>query len=564
VSSALALVNRLSTLDEAVIVEALAIREPKTIGLRDLFDLAEALLVTSSIDRGLARLSRAELTAIATGAADERVIARCDALLLADDKQIFPEVIERAAHWTASRDQTARPPFVKVMVMDHSQARTAFVEGLTAVAMLDELLAAIARGSLRVNASGALPKASLALLEHVMPRTDIPLNELVSWATRARLVTTHLGNIVVDSTRAAGWNNLSHTERWTWLVTRWLEDLSREVRELLQTTRWTMADLDEAAAHELIVTHGWIVPVLEEALVTGRLLGLVRESSTSPVALTVLRDGVTALRTFVEKNAPAETDKVVVQHDLSIIASAPLDAATAARLRSMAHVESRGMASTFRLSADSISRALARGETGDSIRAFLEQASVTPVPQNLIYLINDLGAKHGSVLVSHGTHRTTVTTTNDQLAGLFLVDSNLRNLHLSRIDDLTFETAIEPQAVLSMLVEAGYPAIAREPDRREETVVDEARHPALAALVGRLRSQDGEIPMDASWLKRQLDLAIRNKESVIVTVAMPDGEREFELEVTALANGRLRGRDVRGSVERTLPLDYVTAVRATG
>ncbi|CAB4899014.1 unannotated protein [freshwater metagenome] len=563
-SSALALVNRLSTLDEAVIVEALAIREPKTIGLRDLFDLAESLLVTSSIDRGLARLSRAELTSIANGDSDERLIARCDALLLGDDTDIFSEVTERARHWTTSRDQTARPTFLEVSVMDASEARAAFVEGLTAVAMLDELLAAIARGPLRVNASGALPKASLALLEHVMPRTEVPLHELVSWATQARLVTTRLGNIVVDPTRAAGWNHLSHSERWTWLVTQWLEDLSSGASDLLQTTRWTMADLDEAASHELIVTHAWLVPIIDDALVTARLLGLVRESSTSPVALAVLRDGVTALRTFIDKNAPEETNKVVVQHDLSIIASAPLDATTAARLRSMAHVESRGMASTFRLSADSISRALAMGETGESIRAFLEQASVTPVPQNLIYLINDLGAKHGSVLVSRGASRTTVTAANDQLAGLFSVDSNLRNLQLARIDDLTFETAVEPNAVLSMLVEAGYPAIASESGPRAEVVLDEVRHPALAALVARLRSQGGEIPMDASWLKRQLDLAIRNKESVIVTVAMPDGEREFELEVTALANGRLRGRDVRGSVERTLPLDYVTAVRATG
>jgi hypothetical protein len=47
---------------------------------------------------------------------------------------------------------------------------------------------------------------------------------------------------------------------------------------------------------------------------------------------------------------------------------------------------------------------------------------------------------------------------------------------------------------------------------------------------------------------------------VTVTVQMPDGERDFELEVTALANGRLRGRDLRGAVERTLPLAFITAV----
>jgi hypothetical protein len=114
------------------------------------------------------------------------------------------------------------------------------------------------------------------------------------------------------------------------------------------------------------------------------------------------------------------------------------------------------------------------------------------------------------------------------------------------------------------LVEAGYPAIPIDVPVELEDAPIETPDAALRALVRRLRERDEDIPMDASWLKRQLDLAIRNKERVTVTVQMPDGVRDFELEVTALANGRLRGRDLRGAVERTLPLSAITAVSPAG
>jgi hypothetical protein len=226
----------------------------------------------------------------------------------------------------------------------------------------------------------------------------------------------------------------------------------------------------------------------------------------------------------------------------------------------MAHVESRGMASTFRISAESISRALATGDDGEALLAFLLEHSLTELPQNLVYLINDLAAKHGSVRVSRIAGRTMVEAATDQLASLLGVDSNVRHLQLAPTGVRTFGTALEPRAVMSVLVEAGYPAVAVDTSPGLEEVPEEAPDAALHALVTRLRERDEDIPMDASWLKRQLDLAIRNKQRVTVTVQMPDGERDFELEVTALANGRLRGRDLRGAVERTLPLAFITAV----
>jgi hypothetical protein len=589
-SSALSLVNRLASHDEQALVSALAIRAPKTIGVRDLFDLAEALLAPLSIDHGLARLSKDELTQVAVGEPDSELLAACDALLLGDAEHVFPEVLERANHWISatatdtgvSRAEARTKTRTKTRAETDTQtgdgpvpanlddAVVGLQEGLVAVNLMDDLLAALTHSPARVNGTGTLSKAAAVQLEAVMPRSDIDLQTFVTWAVNTPLASVRTGALQVVSERIGVWTQMTNVERWLLLATTWLERIPLSGRRILRSTAWTEADLGAAAERELIVSHAWITPALNESLATARLLGLLRGVSVSPAAIAALTQGVgdatgdEHLRDFVVAHAPAEAETFIVQHDLSVIAPGPVSAQVSTRLRAMSDVESRGMASTFRISAESISRALASGIDGSELLDFLAAHSVTELPQNLVYLTNDLSAKHGSVRVSRISGRTIVEAATDQLAALLGVDSNVRHLQLTLASERTFATALEPRSVITVLVEAGYPAIPVDTPPATEESLEEDLDAGLRALVKRLRERDEDIPMDASWLKRQLDLAIRNKQRVTVTVQMPDGERDFELEVTALANGRLRGRDLRGAVERTLPLAFITAVSPAG
>ena len=572
-SSALSLVNRLASHDEQVLVNALAVRAPKTIGVRDLFDLAEALLTPLSIDHGLARLSKVELAQVAAETASSELLATCDAFLLGDPDHVFPEVLERAQHWISATAAASDIPHSESpagpSLATRDDSVVALHEGFVAVNLLDDLLTAVTHVPARVNVTGTLAKVATAHLDVVMPRSDIDLQSLVTWAVNTPLVSIRLGALQVASDHMLVWKQMSNVERWLWLVGTWRERIPPAGRHILCSTTWTASDLEGAAEQELIVNHAWIMPALTEALATARLLGLVRGANVSPIAIAALEDGAgdsrdDDLRSFAVTHAPAETDSFIVQHDLSIIAPGPLSAASSARLRGMSHTESRGMASTFRISAESISRALAAGDDGDGLLSFLEEHSLTALPQNLVYLINDVAAKHGSVRVSRTEGRTIVEAATDQLAALLGVDSNVRHLQLAPTGARTFATALDPGSVINVLVEAGYPAVTVDASPGLEQTPEELPEAALHALVARLRDLDEDIPMDASWLKRQLDLAIRNKQRVTVTVQMPDGERDFELEVTALANGRLRGRDLRGAVERTLPLAFITAVSPAG
>ena len=101
--------------------------------------------------------------------------------------------------------------------------------------------------------------------------------------------------------------------------------------------------------------------------------------------------------------------------------------------------------------------------------------------------------------------------------------------------------------------------------RRQRTARSAATnglHP-IDALIERLRlggEPEGEETGHA-WLIRQLDAAIKAKTSLTVSVTMPNGALvDYQLEPTSVAGGRLRGRDNRAAIERTLPLSRIAGI----
>jgi hypothetical protein len=121
------------------------------------------------------------------------------------------------------------------------------------------------------------------------------------------------------------------------------------------------------------------------------------------------------------------------------------------------------------------------------------------------------------------------------------------------------------------LVDARYPAVFEGPDgviravqrTPPRPVVTEPAPDPAGRLVARIREAAEHQPAEsgAAWNARQLELAIKAKLEVTVVVRMPDGtEVPYLLEPAALAGGRLRARDRRADIERTLPLSHIVAV----
>ncbi|UXN28805.1 hypothetical protein [Curtobacterium flaccumfaciens] len=150
---------------------------------------------------------------------------------------------------------------------------------------------------------------------------------------------------------------------------------------------------------------------------------------------------------------------------------------------------------------------------------------------------------------------------------------SFRQLAWERPDLTTLTTRYPPHVVHTALEDQRYPAVlttaARPeahhgpPGRRSPT----GRSPEQSAhaLVERLRltTQRGDAEPEQEWLGRQIDLAVRGRTPIRVTVRMPDGsERPFSIVPTSVAAGRVRGRDTAVDVERTLPLSLVVSVES--
>jgi len=92
---------------------------------------------------------------------------------------------------------------------------------------------------------------------------------------------------------------------------------------------------------------------------------------------------------------PARVDHVLIQADLTAVAPGPLTPGAAHDLGLLADIESRGGATVYRISPESLSRAHGFGWSPDEILTALEKRSSTPLPQSLSYLVGDLDRQSG-------------------------------------------------------------------------------------------------------------------------------------------------------------------------
>jgi len=619
--SALALAARLRALDDDALARLVTERGVRQQGIRDFFDLAEALLDRASVQTALQRLERPTLALLAvagelaatTGAPTAAQLAAAlhlpayeisERIATAEMAGLLGVEANRVAPWDAVVDQlnawpafglpsrselvSSTPPAALEPV---SEADARFVDRgagdrafgtLTAVtelvlALRDEPARQLARGGV------ALPDARRLAAATGVESDQVDL--LIDIASRAGLVQLEGGSWTVSDT-AVDWLDGSRLQRWAGLADAWLERLPDELRAVLrQRAHAVWGDGLTEFVQWLFPAGGeWIRERLTSVAREAELLGLTGGSTPSTPGAALLVQGVDAASTAMAALFPPEVEQVYVQHDLSIIAPGPLVTGVDTRLRGFAEVEARGLASSYRVTAASLTRALIAGETADGIRAFLGAISLTGIPQPLDYLLTDTAARFGSLRVGSldpgsadpGSREfgmsSYVRSDDPAILRQAAVDQSLALLGLIPDGDRRLLARFELPVVYWALADARYPVVAEDAAGRIIELRRERRAGAGGALaddtaaliVSRVRAVSTSTPEDtgAAWLARQLESAVKNKAAVIVDVQLPDGTQvEYHLEPAALANGRLRARDRRADIERTLPLASITAVK---
>ncbi|WP_261165156.1 helicase-associated domain-containing protein [Microbacterium sp. Marseille-Q6965] len=550
VAEARTLAERLAAREDGEIARLLSARRISAhVPWRSWFDAAEALLDPASIAAALRALPRDDLHALRTGSGPEQ-------LGLTDAQgRPFAPVAEALPHEITPTPARAPRP------ASSDAAAHAAERAFTATTALADLLIDALRVPLGRVATGLAATERKRLVQEELARDGDEADALVRAAELAGLLRGQDRRWLVTSA-GAEWIRRSTGERWSALVSALRSALPAGLRDgggWIDPALWPQAyPLDpEWPEHAARWAELW------------RLVGLVAEDGGEPEWAALPRRGESPEPAPLLALLPQEVDRVFLQNDLTAISPGPLAPELDVRLRGMAVRESHAQASTYRFTEASIGQALSAGETADGLRTFLSELSLTGLPQPLAYLIERTAERHGLVRISLDpeTGHTVVSSRDHQLLDTIAVDQALRPLGLVP-DGRLLRTRADRAAVYWALADARYPVVVIDEEgeavalRRHRLAAAETPDAdRYAALLARLReSESGDA--DAAWRERELDAAVREKATLVVTVALPDGsQREFTLEATGLGGGRLRGLDRGADVERTLPIRSIASLR---
>jgi Helicase conserved C-terminal domain len=388
-----------------------------------------------------------------------------------------------------------RPPPLRVTNVGAEEVdRLAGGRAMSLVNDIAAMLEAWGDRPVKLLKSGGLGVREVRRLAAAINRPEGETARLVELAGVARLAAEHVDiPTAMPTTTSDDWLALPAPARWAWLAAAWLDanlqvgaagcldeddkpippllgrrperDAARRRRLVLDVLRelepGRAADLDSlrrrlvweapgiwddgpTVAAELVQ---WIV---EEA----ELVGLAAHGALSGagwLAVAGDRDGAAAA---VARWAPEVTDTFVVQADLTAVVAGDLDPAVRRELELLATVESKGVASVYRFSEESLRRAFDAGRTAESIDAFLGRHAERGVPQPLRYVVADVARRFGQVRV--GAAKCYLRCDDPALVAEILRAKRAASLRLRQIAPTVLLCDADPAAVLGTLRKAGY------------------------------------------------------------------------------------------------------------
>ena len=305
------------------------------------------------------------------------------------------------------------------------------------------------------------------------------------------------------------WLDSPHADRWSTLVRAWLatsrvpglvgtRDEGGRLRNALGSgldrmdaprvrTR-VLRELATAAPGTSVSTSAilrrltWLWPrrpatpqamLAQTALQEAALLGLTGLGGLAAYGRAAASGRLAEAAAALASTLPQPVGHVVLQADLTAVAPGPLTADLARELSLAADVESTGGATVYRFSAGSVRRALDAGRTGDGLLGLLRERSLTPVPQPLRYLIEDVARGHGRIRA--GTASAYVRCDDPAVAAEIAADRRVAGLRLSALAPTVLVSPARCGEVLAVLRRLGYAPAAESADGTLEITATASR-----------------------------------------------------------------------------------------
>ena len=552
-------------------------------GLRDFFDLADSLSQPKSVASTVAGLPKTQidaLVAIVEGREPEPKAAASLARMM---------LIERTAEGTyalfestAFCLQSLEAPTFKDALPATAAPTQAEVDRDSGIATfetlqaLTELVFDVEQRYIREvgKKNVGLPDIK-RLAQHVRQSNEFA-REIYELANHADLIGLVAGRWQLGP-QACNWLTWQPEARHRHLITVWRTLLGESsAGELVASIRAVdevgVVSLSNQLRANYPYADGSVASRISRVVSLAERIGLSRDGWLSSWALSALDGETEVSANSASAFLPTPQRKLICQADLSLIAPGPLPTELEIAVRRFADTEQIGMASTYRMSALSISHGLETGMTEDEIRGWLLELTEKPLPQPVDYLIREAAKRFGRLTVGAGELETksVIRSLDSILLAQILNESKLKPFAMYALPDGTIGCRFEPEMVYFGLREAGFSAVRvdaagkvlspRTPLVSSETVE------AVSTVdqdIQRLREQEEKLGTepDGDDLARSIQLAIKNKSIIVIGITSNTGaELEFTLEPIGFANGRLRAKDKKADIERTLPLANITRV----
>jgi len=323
---------------------------------------------------------------------------------------------------------------------------------------------------------------------------------------------------------------------------------------------------------------GWVV---EEAGALG-VLGL---GGLSRHGRALLEAGPAEAAAVLEPLLPAPVDHVLVQADLTAVAPGPLEESLARQLATVAQVESRGGATVYRFTEQSVRHAFDVGWSAGEVHKVIGRASRTEVPQPLRYLVDDVARRFGTVRV--GIAEAFLRSDDEAVLTALVHDPRAETLGLRRLAPTVVVSTTPVDVLLPRLRELGVAPVVEGPDgevrvaRREARRARSPRQPAqsdgartaarTAATVTAIRAGDRAAQAGSAPAVRQTPTSalatLRSAADAGATVEIAyvdkDGSVHDRLvDPRSVEGGWLRALDHRSEELRSFAVHRISAVRA--
>jgi hypothetical protein len=151
---------------------------------------------------------------------------------------------------------------------------------------------------------------------------------------------------------------------------------------------------------------------------------------------------------------PSPVDHILVQADLTAVAPGPLVGGLGSFMRLAADVESRGGATVYRFTPESVRRALDAGWTAADFTETVRRSSRTPVPQPLEYLVADVARKHGQTRI--GGAAAYIRSDDEAVLDTMLASRDLTPLRLRRLAPTVLVSSADPRVLVDLLRDNGF------------------------------------------------------------------------------------------------------------